>query len=41
MVIPTNAGNAIEASVATVGALYYNTSLGVLRIRGAFGWVNI
>jgi hypothetical protein len=40
MVIPTNATNAIEASVTTVGAFYYNTSNAVLRIRGSVGWVN-
>ena len=40
MVVPTNATNAIEASVNTVGAFYYNTTNAVFRIRGASTWVN-
>jgi hypothetical protein len=40
MVIPTNATNAIEASVTTVGAFYYNTSNAVFRVRGTFSWTN-
>jgi hypothetical protein len=41
MVVPTNSTNAIEASVTTVGAMYYNTSNAVMRIRGAFSWTNV
>jgi hypothetical protein len=41
MVVPTNLNNAIEASVTTVGALYYNTSNAVLRIRGTSSWTNV
>jgi hypothetical protein len=40
MVIPTNATNAIEASVTTVGAFYYNTSNAVFRVRGTLSWTN-
>jgi hypothetical protein len=40
MVVPTNSTNAIEASVNTVGAFYYNTTDAVFRIRGASTWAN-
>jgi len=40
MVVPTSATNAIEASVTTVGAFYYNTTNAVFRIRGASTWAN-
>jgi hypothetical protein len=40
MVVPTNSTNAIEASVTTVGAFYFNTSNNVFRIRDTFSWID-
>jgi hypothetical protein len=40
MVIPVSAGG-FEASVSTVGAFYYNTSFGNLRIRLSGGWTSV
>ena len=40
IVIPVSTG-AFEGSVSTVGAIYYNTSFGSLRIRLSGGWTSI
>jgi hypothetical protein len=40
LVIPVSTGG-FEASVSTVGAFYYNTSFGSLRIRLSGGWTSI
>ena len=40
MVIPVSTGS-FEGSVSTVGAFYYNTSFGALRIRLSGGWTTL
>jgi hypothetical protein len=40
IVIPVSTGG-FEASVSTVGAFYYNTSFGSLRIRLSGGWTSV